>query len=321
MKCAIVSDFNEAPHWGQMAPPTADPSEMLVRVHATALSQLTRSQASGRHYAGSTSLPLIPGVDGVGTLPNGQRVYFSFPRPPFGAMAELVPVASGNYVPVPDEVDDATAAVVSNPGISSWAALTERAKFRAGEVVLINGATGVSGRLAVQIAKYLRAGAIIATARSAQSVADLEALGANVVVPLDLPEDELTSRFSNLHRYYGVDIVLDYLWGKPAEILLASFGGSGDGDAERRVRYVQIGSVAGANINLAGGILRSSGLEVLGSGLGSVARSTMVQCAQGVLGAAAQGALTVSSLTVPLSEVDAHWNVTAGPRVVFTLRM
>ena len=109
--------------------------------------------ASGQHYSSDERFPFIPGVDGEGVLPDGQRVYFAFPTPPFGSMAERTVVPASLRVSLPDDLDDVTAAAAANPGMSSCAALMERAKLIKGESVLINGATGVSGRLAIQIAK------------------------------------------------------------------------------------------------------------------------------------------------------------------------
>ena len=100
-----------------------------------------------------------------------RRVYFVLPRAPYGSMAEQAVVPSAHCVPLPDELDDVTAAAIANPGMSSWAAYTERARLKAGETVLVNGATGTAGRLAVQIAKYLGARKVIATGRNAEPCA------------------------------------------------------------------------------------------------------------------------------------------------------
>jgi NADPH:quinone reductase-like Zn-dependent oxidoreductase len=94
MKCAVVHDFNAPPQYGDFAAPVAVDGERLVRVQAAALSQLAKSQAAGKHYSSETKLPVIPGVDGVGLLPDGHRVYFAFPRAPFGTMAEIAAVST-----------------------------------------------------------------------------------------------------------------------------------------------------------------------------------------------------------------------------------
>lgn len=159
-------------------------------------------------------------------------------------MAEQTVVARASCVDVPDGVDDVTAAAIANPGMSSWAALTERARFAAGEAVLVNGATGASGRLAVQIARHLGARRVVATGRTAASVAPLAALGADQVIALDQPADALAAAFRRELRGDGIDVVLDYLWGPSAEQLIAACAGHGAGAREPRVRFVQIGTAA-----------------------------------------------------------------------------
>ena len=185
----------------------------------------------------------------VGRLADGTRVYFAFPRSPFGAMAQRAVVKRSNCIQLPAGLDDVIAAGAANPGMSSWAALTERAKFQPGETVLINGATGAAGRLAIQIAKHLGAKKIIATGRNQQSVADLPVLGADEVIPLDQPKDKLVDEFRRHIKGSGVGVILDYLWGPSAESILAAVAGHGSPEGEPRIRYVQIGSVSGQTIN------------------------------------------------------------------------
>jgi NADPH:quinone reductase-like Zn-dependent oxidoreductase len=162
---------------------------------------------------------LVVGVDGVGCLDDGSRVYFALPRPPNGSMAERTVAPSAQCLPLPDDLDDVTAAAIANPGMSSWAAYMERAKLRAGETVLVNGATGTAGRLAVQIAKHFGAKQVIATGRNTESLKEVAALGADVTVPLVADEEVLEE---SLKEYFarGVDVVVDYLWGRSAERLL-----------------------------------------------------------------------------------------------------
>src|SRR5580658_7074652 len=118
MKAAVIRSFDRAPVYGEFDDPIPKPDEIILTVTASALTPLVKGQASGKHYSSGSSLPFIPGMDGVGRLPGGARVYFSFPRPPFGAMAERTLVQRALYVPLPDELDDATAAAVANPGMS-----------------------------------------------------------------------------------------------------------------------------------------------------------------------------------------------------------
>jgi len=318
VKAAVVDDFSQPPRFADFDAPAARPGEHLVRVRAAALSQLVRAQASGRHYS-SRSTPVIPGVDGIGRLDDGRRVYFAFPRVPFGAMAEVTVVSAENCIPVPEEVDDVTAAAIANPGMSSWAALTERAHMQPGETVLINGATGASGRLAIGIARHLGAGKVIATGRNADRIKGLEALGADMSIPLDQSPEDLKATFRDVLHGHGVDIVLDYLWGPPAECLLAATSGHGGREAEPRIRFVQIGSSAGPVINFPGAVLRSSGLELMGSGLGSVSHDGLLKAVSGVFHAVGSAGLAIATEAVPLAQVQDAWNRTSRNRLVFTI--
>ena len=137
---------------------------------AAAISHVVKSRASGAHYSASGQFPFVVGIDGVGRLDDGRRVYFVLPRAPYGSMAEQTVAPSAQCLALPDDLDDVTAAAIANPGMSSWAAYKERAKLKAGETVLVNGATGTAGRLAVQIAKHLGAKKVIATARNADAL-------------------------------------------------------------------------------------------------------------------------------------------------------
>jgi len=153
MKAALVLEAGQTPVYGDFQEPVPASDEVLVTVKAAALSNVVKSRASGAHYSSSGELPFVVGIDGVGRLNDGDRVYFVLPRAPFGSMSERTVVRASQCIYVPDDLDDVTAAAIANPGLSAWAALKERAKLVAGETVLVNGATGTAGRLAVQIAK------------------------------------------------------------------------------------------------------------------------------------------------------------------------
>jgi NADPH:quinone reductase-like Zn-dependent oxidoreductase len=234
-------------------------------------------------------------------------------------MAERTPIDPALSVEVPDDLDDVTAAAAGNPGMSSWAALTERAGFVAGESVLINGATGVSGRLAIQIARHLGARRIVVTGRNLTSEGALLALGADAFVPLDLPPAALIEAFQEEMERGGVDVVLDYLWGPPAEQILQAIVGRAHGGPARRVRFVQIGAMTSPTITLPGAALRSSGLELLGSGLGSVSNERLIHTIGLLLKSFRPAKMTIDAGAVPLSNVESAWNGPASKRVVFTL--
>lgn len=316
MKAAVVERFDQSPRYRDFEEPVALEDEVMVTVQAAALSQLVRAQSSGKHYT-SSQPPFVPGADGVGRLDDGRRVYFAFPRSPVGAMAERVAVKAAYTVELPDDLDDVTAAAIANPGMSSWAALMARAGFKAGEAVLINGATGASGRLAIQIAKHLGAGRVVATGRNPAYESELRALGADEYVVLG-SKDELAERFRR-ETAAGVDVVLDYLWGPSAETFFAAATGHGSGEAARRIRFVNIGSLGGAEISMPAGVIRSSGLEIMGSGLGSVSNVRLVRSIASMLQVVHAAGLRIDAKGVPLTEVENAWSADSGARVVFTL--
>lgn len=310
MKAAIVEQSGHLPIYGDFAEPVAEAGEVVVRVAAAALSQLARGRAAGTHYSSKGVFPFIAGVDGVGRLDDGTRVYFVLPRAPFGAMSELSLVPAGHLLPLPDELDDQMAAVIANPGMSSWAALTERAGLRVGETVLINGATGASGRLAVKIARHLGAARVIATGRNE---AILRAVGADEVVLLGSDETAIEAALRE-HFAGGIDVVLDYLWGASARSILVA--GAKAAPEGRAIRFVQIGAVGGAEVTLPASVLRSSSIELKGSGLGSVGLPQLIAAINGVFQAAAKAEFTLDYRAIPLSEVTTTWNA-AGQRIVY----
>jgi len=136
VKAAIVTESGKAPTYGDFQEPTAKNGDCLINVTASALSHLTRGRASGSHYSASGNYPFVAGVDGVGYTNDGRRVYFVLPEAPFGGMAERTIAKAPHCIALPDGLDDVTAAPLANPGMSSWAALKERAGLRKGEAVL-----------------------------------------------------------------------------------------------------------------------------------------------------------------------------------------
>ncbi len=320
MKAAVVKELGHAPVYADFDEPTAGDGEVLLDVTAAPLSHVTRYRASGTHYSSAGSLPFVVGLDGVGRQGgqlSGKRVYFLLPRAPFGSMAARTVVKAAHLVPLPDDIDDATAAAIAIPAMSSWAALKERTKIAPGQVVLVNGATGISGRLAVQVAKHLGAGKVIATGRDASMLNALAALGADATVSL-LQDDVALDRTFETHFLDGVDIVLDYLWGGSAERLLAAAAKTSK-DA-KPIRFIQIGSSGGANISLPATTIRSSGLKLIGCGMGSIPFDCMLATIGQVFHAAVPHGLKIATKILPLAKIDDNWAIaTTATRTVFAM--
>ncbi|RFU48946.1 zinc-binding alcohol dehydrogenase family protein [Paraburkholderia sp. DHOC27] len=304
MKAALVKAPGTLPVYADFAEPAAAEGAVRVKVTASALSHVAKSRASGKHYSAASTFPFVAGVDGVGTLDDGTRVYFVFPEAPSGAMAEYCFVKKNRCIPLPSDLNDVSAAAIAIPGMSSWAALVERARLVKGETVLINGATGCSGRLAVQVAKHLGASKVIATGRHAQSLQSLQALGADVTISLAQDKDALAAEF-RAHFKEGVGVVLDYLWGPSAELLLA--GATQAAPDAVPIRFVQIGAISGPDITLPSATLRSTAIELMGSGIGSVPMPRILDAVKQLLHAAGPSGFQVAARSVPLAEVEQHW--------------
>jgi NADPH:quinone reductase-like Zn-dependent oxidoreductase len=323
MKAAVVHSYNAPPGYADFADPAPTSDEVLVTVAAAGLHQIVKSLANGKHYLSTGNFPFVPGVDGVGRLEDGSRVYFGASHSPFGTFAERSIAARGRTIPIPDSLDDVTVAAMMNPGMASWGALTERAQFAAGESVLILGATGNAGRLAVQVAKRLGARRIVAAGRDPQVLEKTRSLGADAIISLQLDPDALVSAFRQEFASNRIDVILDYVWGPAAEAVLAAIAQRGLDHDPTRIRYVQIGSTAGPTITLPAATLRSSGLELLGSGFGSISMERLFASLAAFMAAAGKAAadnapLTIATATAPLRDVESLWNAPDhGARLVF----
>ena len=317
MKAALVRGAGQPPVYGDYEEPVAGDGERLVTVTAAALSNLVKGRAAGRHYTDSGSFPFVVGVDGVGRLDDGSRAYFLLPRAPFGAMAERTVVPAAHLLPVPDGLDDVMAAALANPGMSCWAAFTERAHLEPGETVLINGATGTTGRLGVQVARHLGAAKIIVTGRNPAGLEKLVALGADETISLADDTETLAERFRAAFAE-GVDVVLDHLWGPTVEMLLAA--AARETPSGRRVRVVQSGSLGGLEITLPGALLRAASIELMGTGLGGVPTGRLLNAIDQVLKAAGPAGFEIATEAVPLADVEAAWPRTdSDRRLVITM--
>lgn len=214
MKAAVVHEWGQEPAYTDFPDPQPTGGAEVATVEASALTNLTRAVISGKHYSSKEiTLPAIAGVDGVARLANGKRVY-SGSLAPYGMMAERTVVYPAGAVEVPEHVDSVTAAAIPNPGISAWLALSHGAAVQPGQHVLVLGATGVTGSLAVQLAKSVfGAGQVTVAGRNAERLDWLRTVGADDAITLG--SDDLTEAITARHATRPFDAVLDYLWGSP----------------------------------------------------------------------------------------------------------
>jgi NADPH:quinone reductase-like Zn-dependent oxidoreductase len=317
MKAAVVNAFGEFPQYQDFQEPVADEGEVVVTMEAAGLHPIVKGMAAGSHYSGRASVPFIAGLDGVGRLENGKRVYYLSARAPFGTMAQQTIAMKAALIPLPDGLEPAQAAAIANPGMSAWLSLTLRAGLQAGETVLINGATGVAGQLAVQAARYLGAKKIVATGRNAEVLATL---GADVTISLTDPDEAVTGALVAQMQDGGIDVIVDYLWGRPTELIMAALAKCFRREGSKRIRLVEVGAVAGNEIRLPASLLRSVDLHLSGSGFGSVPLNEIVAAIPNLFTLASQGHLKAQVETLPLSDVASAWErVEKGKRVVFSI--
>ncbi len=323
MKAAVLHQFGTAPRYEDFPDPQpAGENEMLMQVKAASIKNIDRGRASGTHYDKYAQLPVVAGIDGVGILEDGRRVYAMFND---GMIAEKAVVELKRCIPLPDNIDDVTAAALPNPGLSAWFALYYRAALQPGDKVLILGATGVTGKMAIQLAKYFGAGRVIAAGRNEAMLAKLPELGADAVISMAQPEEQFTAAIKAEAAAKPFDIVIDYVWGRPAELVLDAISGHDLNAAAHRTRYVQVGNMAGQTINLKAGILRSTAIELYGVGGGSVPKEVMQKVPTEILPKlvelVATGVIKIETEAVPLADVEAAWERgdKDGKRIVITM--
>jgi NADPH:quinone reductase-like Zn-dependent oxidoreductase len=308
MKAAVVSTFDEPPRYEDFPDPVATQrDELVVDVVAAALHPRVRSQANGSHYTSTGQLPLVPGIDAVVRDEKGKLYYALLDDTTLGTMAQRTIIEKDRSVALPKNADPVAVAAALNPVMSSWVALRHRIHFKRGSRVLILGATGSAGRMAIQVAKRFGAKEVIGAGRNPERLQELTALGADRVLTLD-----------QLDRAADVDVVIDYVWGEPTA------KGMVDLITHRRDRgkdltWIQIGSMAGPGAEILSAALRSTRLNIVGSGIGSVDGQDFRKEIAEIAKAVTEGAFDVRAQPVPLSDVATAWTqpLDADKRIVF----
>ncbi|SDZ10088.1 quinone oxidoreductase family protein [Herbiconiux ginsengi] len=316
MKAAVVTRFDRAPRFETFPLPVEiGAHEQVVPVVAAGLHPRVLSQANGSHYTSTDELPLVPGIDGVARTADGELRYFVQSDSALGSMAEQTVIDLRRSVVLPAGADPIRIAAAMNPAMSSWVALRRRIDLRPGQSVLVLGATGNAGRLAIQVARHLGAGRVTAVGRGADRLAGL---GADVTVALDGPDERaVAAALAEAGR--DVDVVLDYLWGEPTSSALRAIVPNRTDD-DRLLSWIQIGSVAGADSAIPSAALRATRLQLLGSGQGSVSTRDILTELEALVAAVSGDAFALAVRAVPLEHVEQAWAdaPTSGDRIVLT---
>lgn len=305
MRAAVLSSFDAPPAYADHAEPVATHDhEQVVEVLAAGLHHLTRAKASGKHYSGDAVLPLVPGIDGVVRDQAGRIRYAALDDPRIGTFAERTVIDLRRSVLLPDDADPIRIAAAMNPGMSSWVALRRRVDFRAGQRVLVIGATGSAGRMAIQVAKAFGAAEVIAAGRNPERLATLPELGA-----------DRTCTFDEIACAADVDVVLDYVWGEPSAAAMIPML-TARADRNTPLTWVQIGSMAGPTAPIPSVALRSARFRIVGSGIGSVpARDFLAELPE-LAEKINDNTIGVRTQAVPLTEIAHAWTAHTDERVV-----
>jgi NADPH2:quinone reductase len=297
MRAAVLHEHGATPRCGDFDEPSAQPGHVVVDVRAAAVHHLDIHKATGAFYMGPPPLPSVVGTDGVGIAPDGRRVYFDACAAPFGSMAERALADAEALFEVPDGIDDATAAALGNTGVGAWLAVAWRSRLRHGETVLVLGATGAVGSLAVQAARALGAGRVVAAGLAEERLTGMLERGADAVVELDRVDD-LDSALRDACEG-GVDVTIDALWGEPALAAMRI--------ANRWARHVEVGNMAGLEIALPAPALRSVSLDLMGFSIAHPPADVRREGYATLCRRVADGDIVVEHEAFPLSDVGEAW--------------
>jgi NADPH:quinone reductase-like Zn-dependent oxidoreductase len=306
MHAAVVTAFGEPPHYQELAvPQPTTENELVVDVLAAGLHPRVRTGAAGAHYSSTGVLPMIPGIDGVGRRPDGRTIYFISNDDAHGTMADKAVVDVRRSIELPDDVDVAKVAAALNPAMSAWVALRRRVPIQPGQSVLVFGATGNAGTAAVQIARRLGAGRVVGAGRDPTRLHALTSLGADDVVQLTGDAEATAGTLAAAAA--EVDIVIDYLWGVPAQQAIRALLTSRS-DPSRALDWIQIGAMAGPTIELPSVALRSANFRLQGNGQGAVSPAVYLAELPALVEEIDAGTIALRATVLPLSDVERVWH-------------
>ncbi|KAL1603849.1 hypothetical protein SLS60_005441 [Paraconiothyrium brasiliense] len=312
IRAGVVKSWGNTPVYDSINLPAPSNDQVRVKVLGAGVHTLVRSRAAGKHFSvAGKNPPHVPGTDGVGTIPEtNQLVYFNALLSPTGSLAQEINVGKRDVFPLPAGADPDTIAVLVNPAMSSWMALTARAGVQPGSgvKVAIVGATGVSGQTAVQISKAFGASEIVTIGKPGPKLEKTKELGATALIPL---AENLTD--TDFSAAADVDVVLDYLWG---DVSSAAFAGiiKDRQNKSQRLNWVEIGSLDGETQAISASLLRSANVALLGCAPGSWTFPELYGQTPAMLEALVKGGVKTDFAVKKLEDVESWWNETGGPR-------
>ena len=314
MNAAVVTSFDEPPHYQQFEVPQPAPATRCSSTCSpSACIRGSAAARAGAHYTSSGTLPMIPGIDGVGRRPDGRRVYFVADDDVIGTMADKAVVDARRSIELPDGADVAKVAAAMNPAMSSWVALRRRVPIEPGQSVLVLGATGNAGTMAVQVAKRLGAGRVVGAGRDPQRLQALPRVGADELVQLtdDARGDRGRARRSGRRGRHRDRLPLGRAgaagdrWRCSRRGRTAAARSTGSRSARSPARRIELPSVA----------LRSANLRLQGSGQGAVSPEAYLAELPSLVDEIKAGTIAVNARPVALQDVEATWTEKDPPGV------
>lgn len=306
MRAALIRELGALPEVGEAPEPEAGPDEVVVEVVAAALNPIDVNVGAGRFHGGHPAFPYVPGCEGVGREAGSDRLVWAYGTIGLsrdGAFAERIAVPREHLIDVPEGADPALAAALGIAGLAGWLPLAWRAPLSGGETVLVLGATGTVGLVAVQAARALGAGRVVAAGRSEEGLERARAHGADAVVPLGAG-GVLGEALREACGGEGADVIVDPLWGEPLTAALAA--------AAPRARIVHLGQSAGPEATLSSAHVRGKQLDVLGQSVFLVPRDELARQYRRLVEEAIAGRIRLDVERVPLEQVADAWQRQAG---------
>lgn len=299
MKALTVTSWGATPSIHEVDEPRRQPGFSVLRMLAAGVNPVDLAIGSGRFYGDMPDPPFIVGAEVVGevvesdTVPLGTRAWGIVTT---GGFAEYCSVPDGHLIPVPDDVDDTTAAAYGIAGLAGWMSVRTRGEVREGETVLVLGASGVVGQVAIQTARQSGAGRIVAVSRTKEGVERALGLGADWFVAIGDGDVATELRDSCAP---GADLIIDMLWGPPFQMAL--------GAAAPRARFIQVGNAAATTATVPGGSLRGGRLDVRGFSVFTEAHADVARSYHDLLAMVHAGAIRLAVEPLPLVEAPVAW--------------
>jgi NADPH2:quinone reductase len=270
-------------------------------VLAAPINPIDLAVSRGVLATGHPDLPYVPGCEVVGRTADGRVVWVfggGFGRTRHGGIAEQATIGDAMAIDVPDGADPAVAAGLGIAGLAGWLPFAWRAPLEGGENVLVLGATGAVGLVAVQTAKLLGAGRVVAAGRSPEGLERARTLGADATVRL-AEDTDLVAAFTDAFGGQGPSYVFDPLWGAPAAAAAQA--------AVPWARLVNLGQSAGPTSELASAAVRFKSLSIVGHTNFAVPEDELAEHYRRLVGHVTAGDIAFEVDRVPLDDVASAW--------------